>query len=472
MRVLAALTLAAALPLQAAERPEAFGYGASIRVEGNAAIYGVALPEPVYRETARADLGDIRVFNAAGEAVPFAFVPRPADAVAPPAGVTLPLFPLRAPAGAEAEGLDIRVQRAADGTIVNIAARDASPGDRDRLAGYLIDASAFKGPLQALELALAGTGDLVARVRVEASDDLATWRTLAADAPVVRLTAEDQRLTATRVLLPAQQAKYLRLSWPAKGPVVELTDVQAQSPATVVEPTRLWVSAQGIAAKERPGAYDFDAGGRFPAERIRVVLPEPNTVAYVTLLSRTAPDAEWRPVRVAAVYRLQGGLQSPLQGAGSELVNPDLVVGGSGARYWQLRVDPRSGALGRGAPRLEFGWVPQQIAFAARGSAPFLLAWGNAAAQPASLPIETLVPGYRRDAAGRQGGADALVAIAPAALGEPRPIAGASALEPRTDWKRVVLWGSLVAAVMLLGGMAWRLARRIAPSAGGNGSAR
>lgn len=460
MRILVFLVLMTAFPLHATERPEQFAAGAPIRVAGKAAIYGVTLPVEVYSGAARADLGDLRVFNAAGEPVPFAFVPRPADPVAQPSTAALALFPLRAPAGTGVDGLDVRVHRAADGTIVNISAREAAPGDRDRLVGYLLDASSFKEPLHALELALAGSEDFVARIKVEASDDLAAWRTLAADAPVVRLSADGHRLTATRVRLQPQRAKYLRLSWPAKGPAVELTGVRAESQETTVEPMRVWVAASGVPAKDRANTYDFDVGGRFPGERVRLLLPEPNTVVYGSLFARDKPDAEWRLVRVAVAYRLHEN--------GREIVSPDLVLSDADARYWQLRVDPRSGVLGSGAPRLELGWVPQQLAFAARGGDPFLLAWGNGTAQPASLPIEALVPGYRRDAAGKEAGSSDLVAIAPATLGEPRPIAGASALAPRIDWKRIVLWSSLVAAVLLLGWMSWRLARRVAPRADGS----
>ena len=251
MRILVFLVLMTAFPLHATERPEQFAAGAPIRVEGKAAIYGVTLPVEVYSGAARADLGDLRVFNAAGEPVPFAFVPRPADPVARPSTAALALFPLRAPAGTGVDGLDVRVHRAADGTIVNISAREAAPGDRDRLVGYLLDASSFKEPLHALELALAGSEDFVARIKVEASDDFAAWRTLAADAPVVRLSADGHRLTATRVRLQPQRAKYLRLSWPAKGPAVELTGVRAESQETTVEPMRVWVAASGVPAKDR-----------------------------------------------------------------------------------------------------------------------------------------------------------------------------------------------------------------------------
>jgi hypothetical protein len=40
------------------------------------------------------------------------------------------------------------------------------------------------------------------------------------------------------------------------------------------------------------------------------------------------------------------------------------------------------------------GWVPQEIVFAARGTGPFLIAYGNVAAASSALPVTTLVPGY------------------------------------------------------------------------------
>ncbi|MCX7893697.1 MAG: DUF3999 domain-containing protein [Burkholderiales bacterium] len=448
---IAALVLLSA-GAHAAERPADFAFGAPVRIDGKSAVYSFAIPPAVYAGTVRADLGDLRVFNAAGEAVPFAFVPRTAGAVAAPAPVRVPLFPLRAPAGAGLEGMDVRVERAADGTIVSIASRPPGAGEPDRVAGYIVDASALKEPVAALELELAGAGDVLARVRVEAGDDLAVWQVLAADAPVVRLTADGERLAATRIAFAPRRAKYLRLSWPPKGPAVELAGVRAEAGATRVEPARLWSGAAATPVQGAAHVFDFDLGGRFPADRLRVVLPEPNTVLHARFFTRARPDAEWRPVAAAVLYRFVEN--------GHEVANPDVVLHSPGERYWQMRVDPRSGAVT--APRLELGWVPQAIAFAARGADPFLVAWGNRDARPASLAIETLVPGYRRGEGG-----EAAVTIARASVGEPAPIAGTAALAPRTDWKRVVLWASLVAGVVLLGAMAWRLARKIAPPGSG-----
>ena len=76
--------------------PLDFAYGMELRVDGAGALYEVSLPIEVYRSITRSDLGDVVVFNAAGELVPFAL--RGAEAV--PAAVvraTLPVFPVLGP---------------------------------------------------------------------------------------------------------------------------------------------------------------------------------------------------------------------------------------------------------------------------------------------------------------------------------------------------------------------------------------
>jgi len=47
-----------------------FAYGIKVAVPKGTPIAALSLPEQVYKNTHRADLGDVRVFNAAGEPVP------------------------------------------------------------------------------------------------------------------------------------------------------------------------------------------------------------------------------------------------------------------------------------------------------------------------------------------------------------------------------------------------------------------
>ena len=60
----------------ATERMEQFGYAVPITLAPGDALYALRLPASVYRHTARANLADLRVYNAAGEAVAHA-VQRP-----------------------------------------------------------------------------------------------------------------------------------------------------------------------------------------------------------------------------------------------------------------------------------------------------------------------------------------------------------------------------------------------------------
>ena len=70
-------------------------------------------------------------------------------------------------------------------------------------------------------------------------------------------------------------------------------------------------------------------------------------------------------------------------------------MGAHSERFWLLRVDQRGGGLGTSTPTLYAGWVPQKIVFAARGNAPFQIAYGSPRASPAAYSVETLVPGWR-----------------------------------------------------------------------------
>ncbi|MEO8009441.1 MAG: DUF3999 family protein, partial [Betaproteobacteria bacterium] len=71
------LLLSISLAVSAAETPEDFAFAVPIDGLGGDALYRVAIPPAVYEQAAFSDLRDLRVFNGAGEVVPYAF--RPVD---------------------------------------------------------------------------------------------------------------------------------------------------------------------------------------------------------------------------------------------------------------------------------------------------------------------------------------------------------------------------------------------------------
>ena len=451
------MLLAQSMLAGAAERPEDFAYGIAIHADAQDALYEITLPTAVYRGVARSDLGDIRVFNAHGEVVPHAFRPRAAGSTDTPAAVELPLFPLYAESGSSLEDLNVRIDKRADGTIVNILNRGKGvPGQR-RLRGFVLDASGLKRPVQALQFDWKSSADgFAGKVRVEGGNDLARWHVLADNASLVSLDFGGRSLRQIRVELRVEQYKYLRVSWPESQPPLELLSVRAEPAAGHVEAERVWQALTALPASGKAGEYLYDLGGHFPFDRLRVELPQVNTLVQVQVLARANTSDDWRLRASAVTYRLHH--------QGKEVTSPEIAVAGSGERYWLLRVDQKGGGVGPEAPVINIGWPPQKLVFAARGAGPFQLTYGNSEAKAASYPIDSLIPGYKTESE---------LKVKPAALGEQVTLSGAVRLRAPPDYKKWALWGTLILGVLVLGWMAYRLSRQISkPDANGAGESR
>jgi hypothetical protein len=445
----------------AAERPADFAYGMPLGVSGDEALYEVTLPPAVYRGVVRADVSDLRVFNGAGEVVPHAFRPRKTGRVEAGESQTLTLFPLKAPADASIDGLSISVRRGPSGTSsVNVTSTGATATGEPRTVGYLIDLSAFDHALRALEFDWGTATNFAGKLRIEASDDLGAWRPLVSGAPLVNLEMGGQRLQQKRIELPMQKAKYLRLSWVASPAERAVLPVLETARGELAERTTEAPRERGRIGEGRPaqaGEYVFDLGGRFPVDRVRFELPQPNTIVQVEILTREQADQPWRPVTRSVMYRLRQG--------GGEVTSPDVSVSANTDRHWLLRVDQRGGGLGSGAPVMHAGWIPHQVVFAARGEPPFQLAYGNRQAKPAAYAIQTLIPGYRddelRQIRAAKPGAQQTISVREAQARTQTELGGEARREDVVDWKRWSLWAALGFGVLALGAMAWRLMRQM-----------
>lgn len=441
--LLPAILAATSLSASAAESPEDFAFALPIEGLGADALHRVAIPQTVYEAAAFPDLRDLRVFNGAGEVVPYAFLPVERT-VEKPAPVTLPIFPLRGPRDARSEDLDLSFDKSGGKVSVRLSSREAKAGPQ-ALLGYLIDASALKTPLHGIEVNWGtAAADRLVSGRLEAGDDLKHWTTLAADAPLGALAHAGQRLERKAIEYRPLKAKYLRLMWSDPAQAIELRSVAGLSPEQYAQPERSWKAVVATPDAGKPGEYLADLGGRFPLDRLALRLPQENTIVPIQFLSRGKPEDKWMPVTRAVVYRLNQN--------GRELVSPDVAVGVNSHRYWLLRTDPAAGGIGSGSLILRAGWTPREIVFTARGSGPFRLAYGNARAQAGSLGIDTLVPGWRTDQAPR---------MPVASTGAAQTLGGEAAAGPRADLKKWGLWSALLVGVAVLAWMAWRLSKQM-----------
>lgn len=436
-------------------RPSDFAYGARIEPAGDGPLYEVTLPRAVYESVTRADLGDLRVFNARGEVVPHALRRREARE-APGEWLRLPLFPVRSADKRKPDELSLRIEKGAGGSIVNVLSGPAA-GRGAPVVMYIADASAAAGPLRALEVNWKDgpAGGFAGSLRVDASDDLRQWRNVASDAPVVRLRHDGRLLERRRVELAPVRAKYLRLLWTGTERAAALTEIKAERAADAPLPACEWLTLAPAEAK--PGEYRFGLDGHMPVDRARVRLPQANTVAHVELASRAGPTDSWRLRASGLAYRLRKN--------GGELTGEDLTLspGNTGDREWRLRVSQHEGGLGSGQPALELGWVPQAVVFVARGEGPFTLAYGSAGLLPGDYSLERLL----RDFASRD---KQELAPQEARPGGTVTLGGAERLRvPFTarPWRKWLLWGALGLGVFFLGWMAARLLRQLQSPGGG-----
>lgn len=434
------------VPAHARSLPEDFAYGLPLNPSGATPFAEVELPLAVYRTLTRADLGDLRVFNGAGEEVPHLL--RGPEAVVtetPGMARAVPFFPLRAADGAD-EALAVRVAEAPGDWRVEIRSRSAAESDgAASISGYLLDLAGVDFPVAQVELDWEGGGDFFGEVEVATSDQLKDWRPLTR-VVLARLDYQGRRLEHRRIDLPTAPGRYLRLRWRGSVPPVEPARVIASarpSHATLPEISQ-WLPVTVTPLAETPGMARVDLGGRLPVAALRVTFAEANNLARLRLSSGENPEGPGRHRAEALVYRLRFGER--------ELVRAELPLTASRDRYWFLRSDD-----GLAGARLEFGWRPDRLRFLVRGDGPFLLAYGNANlnAPPTS-------------------GADLLHTVGLSGADAPAPerlvpgavvsLGGKDRLVSRRSppsWRTLTLWGVLSLGVVLVGVLAWRLQRQL-----------
>lgn len=439
--MLGALAAAAAADEDGVELAD-FAYAMPIDTGADtAAFYAVSLPEAVYRTLTRPDHGDIRVFDANGRVVPHMFRPSPAPRPRA-ASSRLPLFALPPGATGASPGRDVHVRVDEHGAVIDVIGAEPARSDLQ----YLVDASAVTAPIEALQLDWGASQDrLLARVRVECSDDLDRWRDVATGS-IAELQEAGAHLYQNVITLPNVHCRYLRLAWPLSEVRLVGLDARLAAPGpdrAPVEPMQ-WRVLEHTGIVD--GSFEFDAGGLFPVTRINVTWPADRTVAKLRIEARADESAEWNVVHT--------GLYFALDVDGRPLSNESVPIPLTVARHWRIGSVQGGESATPVAPHLELGWHPDRLVFVASGMPPYQLAYGNASSPPGSTLaaslFERLHDPYRGEDIGR------------AVLGVARTLAGDAALVPPAPplpWQRILLWIVLAAGVLLLGRMAVSLYR-------------
>jgi hypothetical protein len=441
-RLIAAASLTLAAPaLWAADARQDYREQWPLQLSApQAGAYRLILGEAQYRSAVSPQLADVQVFNAQGQALPSALFSADQPLARPAQWQPLPWFALPAQGGGAGEDLQLLTERNTDGSVRRVEARLGRSGASAEPGGWLVDASALRTGVQALQLDWQSTGPLQLRVAVEASDDLRDWQRVADAVPLVDLEQGGNRLQQRRIEI-GHQAKYFRILPLAGARLPVLTAVQVERVAAAQAIDWQWRTLTGTAGKA--GEFEYTLDGRFPVAQVDIATAD-NSVVQWTLLSRDDPNRPWQ-VRAGpwVAYQLQD------TGARRQSQTQSLAVP-SRDRYWKLMAGQAQPSQ---APTLKLGYQPEALVFLSQGEAPFTVAAGSVRAQRTDAPVGTVIAQLREQQGAQWQPAAATV------QGPAQVLAGDAAVQAQRDWKRWLLWGLLLLGVLVVGGFAVSLLR-------------
>ena len=425
-----------------------FAYGIRFDVPAGTAVAAMSMPEQVYANTYRRDLGDIRVFNANGEPVPHMIrYAKTQSAEAP--WRSLAFFPIPEQVATMAGDYRIFVRTGPDGAVVRV---DPLSGivPTDPARTFLIDLSRVGRSLAQLRLGWQrGETNLMATLAVDASDDLVAWTTVQQRSVISDIRYGGRRLLNNTIALNPSKKRYLRLRQLGSGPAINLTRIDGRLQPQGRMAIRAFLKTDGQPVPESPGVFEYRSTGAYPVDRVNLIFGQANSMAEATLESRNDPKATWTRRFKGLFYRID--LDNTV------LTSTPKPVPITMDRQWRLTVDASDSTIGSGVPRLEIGYRPHDLFFVARGNGPFTLAFGNAAAKPLNVNVAALFEGIGRH---RENGLERWVMP----QGPQLVLGGPQRLLPQPKplpMRRIVLWSALLAGVLVLAVMAWRLARRL-----------
>lgn len=450
---LIALLLAA--PVAAAE--PALRWHAPIEVQQSANFIVLPLPASAYGHSLAPNLADLRIVDATGQRVPFAWLPRrEADAQRQEqlrAATAYPLPRRTSPSATLASPVEVLVQSDQSIRVRRLGGAAAKPDAQS--PGWLFDLGERKTDQpapQSLRLAWSGPAEFGAGFDIDTSETLREWRG-AGSGQVMALAATlvATPLVQREVLLPPNVARFVRLVWRDAGSAPQLTGAEAvtvqQTPGAQEAPQSLSIQPSSEPAGKTPpppGALHFDLGGSLPVNAIDLQLPPGTRVAPVHLQGRQRADEAWRELGSWVYYRIErdGAPSSP----------PPFPLQAS-VRYVRVLPDERAGTLESAATQLVVKVHLAQLVFASQGQPPYRLVAGAADAANGALPIGSLVPQLDTERPG----------LGRAQLGAFTEVAGvaqqAATAERQAALRPWLLWAVLLAGVAGLAAMVWKLAR-------------
>lgn len=418
-------------------KPEDYALQLPLEPAAGGALQRLALPPAALVALKRADLGDVRVFDARNKVVPLALLEDRADEAQH--STSVPVYPVVGPAGAlEGSGLSIRIEDNRVARVVTVDSSAAPANDTAPPSAVLLDTHALREPANAIALDADIPVGQPITLTLLSSTNLKDWEPLA-EKVLFRPADGMALLGGGKVALPAVDLhdRYVAISWGRASGVV-LKGASAIT-SVLAPPARIAVATRAVPlADAHELRFDLPDIARLAA--IRLTETGPDGIIPVKLYGRDHVEDPWTPLAAAT---LRPGTVGNL----IDLSGPPMAS-------YRLEADSRTAGFSA-APKVELLFDPIELLVALSGTPPYRLAAGQANAPAAFLTLTEIAPqvnlaklaGLPQARLAAPSGPPPLVALQ----------AGAAdgALEPR----KLILWAALLLGTLVLAFAAIRLLR-------------
>lgn len=427
-------------------KPDQFEVALAVAPAAEGKLGRVVLPAAAVAEIKRADLGDVRIFDAKGRTLSLALGYDRSGESSVLKTSDLAAIPIAA--GDATTAVPVSVEVKAGDTSVAVTATDAAIAVDERVA-VLIDTRALALPVVAIELKADLPRQVPVTFTLEAGEDLKAWQPLA-EKVLLRPGSDPEVLGQPRIAVPSVNLKdrYLRISWEAQ-PEVRISGARLFEAVERPDP-RVDLETSG-GALANPHEMRFAPQLAVPIAAVKLDMTGQDGMVPVQLFGRNDRSEPWGLLASGTLKQGEGAL--------------GLELSGATLREYRLLADRRSAGFSK-VPKVSLSVEPVSLFAAFNNEGPFNLVTGHADAAPAWFdPADLGKPSelrraWRRPAEVAIAGDAPVILLAPAAPETP--------FDPRT----LGLWAALLLGAGVLSFAAWRIMKAGRQDAGeaGEGS--
>ncbi len=405
----------------------------------------VDLPLSVYEKMQRKDYGDIRVFSADGQLVPYQL--SRIEMVNSQQQKPLVFYPFTKEQAANTGNIKVIINQRQRSGQQSIKIAQKWGGDPENQQGskeyqYIIQNSQKKPSLCKLKLDwIQAKPSMVLPLKLESSNNLQNWNSLSRKQTVSKLNYAGSKLIQDEISFPCTTQKYLRLTWLNPTLQVQIQKIQGIY-TNNGKPQTQWKSF-GKPGYDKDGNWLFETDVVAGISKMEFVAPQDGLFYKGSLYSRNNENDQWR-------FTYNNVIQYRLNIGDTELKSSAFTIPANMSRYWKLELNAEAQFTDEQLPEIRAGWAPRKLLFLAQGKGPFQLAFGNPNIKPSEqLDLNNLIKTIR----------DSGSAVDNVKLGEIEN--SGKVFSPDTNWKLILFWIVLILGTMLMAYMAYRLFKQM-----------